>query len=57
MGLVFMKLAETISITFWEKMSKQGAIPEIISTHPRQQNEDISDFIENELDNYVINLN
>ena len=59
MGLVFMKLAgyePTEAITFWEKMSTQGAhVPEIISTHPSDSRRirDISDFIENELDNYV----
>ena len=59
MGLVFMKLAgyePAEAITFWEKMSSQGVqVPEIISTHPsdRRRMNDISDFIENELDNYV----
>ena len=59
MGLVFMKLAgyePTEAITFWEKMSLQGVnVPEIISTHPsdRKRIKNISDFIENELDNYV----
>ena len=59
MGLVFMKLAgyePTEAITFWEKMSLQGVnVPEIISTHPsdRKRINNISDFIENELDNYV----
>ena len=57
-GLVFMKMAgynPEKAITFWEKMSANGAqVPEILSTHPSDDTriEDIKAFLK-EIDKYI----